>query len=142
MCIDSVIGGILSDVRESGNDTDDPPFDIENTILTVDSQDNEMLSIQEGLASYDLNIMRDKMNNLEGMYQELMQALGVDKEVGVANGGVIHGGAPKRRWSIGSSDTSSLRRPGKQKPPRGPPASHHPPGSHHRHHHYSHRDIK
>jgi len=50
---------MLSDVRESGNESD-LPIDIEDTILTVDSHDTEPQLMHDALGSNDLNRMRDQ----------------------------------------------------------------------------------
>ena len=97
---------MLSDVHESADS--DLPFDIEDTILTVDSHDTDTLQMHEGLASRDVHVVRDKLNNLESMYGEIMNVLGIH---GDQNN---EGGNMRRRWSLGSSDTNSLRRPVKK----------------------------
>lgn len=116
---------MLSDVRESGNESD-LPFDIEDTILTVDSHDTEPQLMHDALGSNDLNRMRDQLNNLEEMYHEMTRQAGAEREIGTVRS--------RRRWSLGSSDTSSIQRPVSRKFKAGA-------GSQRQHHHH-HRDIK
>lgn len=129
-------GGLKNDLRESAGDESDLPFDIEDTILTVESHDTEPVRPRDfPQHPADMDKMKNKMDNLEGMYQDIMKVLGVDRETVTT----VMNRAPRRRWSIGSSDTSSLRRPVKKG--RGSSTTTNM-GGHHRHHHYSHRDIK
>jgi len=72
---------MLSDVRESGNESD-LPIDIEDTILTVDSHDTEPQLMHDALGSNDLNRMRDQLNNLEEMYHEMTRQAGAEREIG------------------------------------------------------------
>ncbi|XP_056021249.1 neuron navigator 3-like isoform X2 [Ostrea edulis] len=123
--------GVLSDVRELGTDSD-LPFDIEDTILTVDSIDTEMQTIHDGIQKMHLHGdenfggMRERLDNLEGLYSEVVRVLGNNPS------------NTRRRWSLASSDTSSLRRPVRKfKASAGNPTSH--SRSHHHHHH---KDIK
>ncbi|XP_021359940.1 uncharacterized protein LOC110454638 isoform X2 [Mizuhopecten yessoensis] len=129
-------GGFTNDLRESAGDESDLPFDIEDTILTVESHDTEPVKLRDfPQPPGDIDNMKNKMDNLEGMYQDIMKVLGVDRETVTT----VMNRVPRRRWSIGSSDTSSLRRPVKKG--RGSSTTTNM-GGHHRHHHYSHRDIK
>ncbi|XP_033735280.1 uncharacterized protein LOC117323886 [Pecten maximus] len=129
-------GGLTNDLRESAGDESDLPFDIEDTILTVESHDTELARPRDHPHhTGDMDNMKNKMDDLEGMYQDIMKVLGVDRETVTT----VMNRAPRRRWSIGSSDTSSLRRPVKKG--RGSSTTTNM-GGHHRHHHYSHRDIK
>ena len=114
---------MLSDVRESGNESD-LPFDIEDTILTVDSHETESQHMHDALASNDLIKMRDQLNNLEEMYHEMFRQVGSERDIGTVRS--------RRRWSLGSSDTSSLQRPVTRKFKTGSQ----------RQHHHHHRDIK
>ncbi|XP_062595526.1 uncharacterized protein LOC134256867 isoform X2 [Saccostrea cucullata] len=116
--------GVLSDVRELGTDSD-LPFDIEDTILTVDSIDTEMQTIHAGIQKLQGDGgMRERLDNLEGLYSEVVRVLGSNPP------------NMRRRWSLASSDTSSLRRPVRKfKPQAGNSNSR----SHHHHHH---KDIK
>ncbi|XP_061172751.1 uncharacterized protein LOC133182058 isoform X2 [Saccostrea echinata] len=120
--------GVLSDVRELGTDSD-LPFDIEDTILTVDSIDTEMQTIHAGIQKMHIQGdggMRERLDNLEGLYSEVVRVLGSNPP------------NMRRRWSLASSDTSSLRRPVRKfKPQAGNSNSH--SRSHHHHHH---KDIK
>lgn len=117
--------GMLSDVRESGNESD-LPFDIEDTILTVDSHDAEPMNMHDNLASNDINRMRDQLNNLEEMYQQMSHQIGSERDIGTVKS--------RRRWSLGSSDTSSLQRPVSRKFKSGAGGQ--------RPHHHHHRDVK
>nr|XP_034325839.1 neuron navigator 3 isoform X4 [Crassostrea gigas] len=123
--------GVLSDVREMGTDSD-LPFDIEDTILTVDSIDTEMQTIHDGIQKMHLRGnehfggMKERLDNLEGLYSEVVRVLGTNPP------------SMRRRWSLASSDTSSLQRPVRKfKSQSGNPNSH--SRSHHHHHH---KDIK
>jgi hypothetical protein len=124
--------GVLSDVRELGTDSD-LPFDIEDTILTVDSIDTEMQTIHDGIQKMnfhgDENFggMKERLDNLEGLYSEVVRVLGGPNP-----------SHTRRRWSLASSDTSSLRRPVRKfKTSVGNSTAH--SRSHHHHHH---KDIK
>lgn len=117
--------GMLSDVRESGNESD-LPFDIEDTILTVDSHETEPQQMHDALASNDLNKMRHQLNNLEEMYQEMIRQVGSERDIGTVRS--------RRRWSLGSSDTSSLQRPVSRKFKSATASQ--------RQHHHHHRDVK
>ncbi|XP_052058172.1 uncharacterized protein LOC127698642 isoform X3 [Mytilus californianus] len=117
--------GMLSDVRESGNESD-LPFDIEDTILTVDSHDAEPMNMHDNLASNDINRMRDQLNNLEEMYQQMSHQIGSERDIGTVKS--------RRRWSLGSSDTNSLQRPISRKFKSGAGGQ--------RPHHHHHRDVK
>lgn len=132
----NITGGLSHDLRESAGDESDLPFDIEDTILTVESHDTEPAKLHHNLPQHpgDMDNMKNKMDNLEGMYDEIMKVLGVDRETVTT----VMNRLPRRRWSIGSSDTSSLQRPVKKG--RGSSTTTNM-GGHHRHH-YSHRDIK
>ena len=125
--------GVLSDVRELGTDSD-LPFDIEDTILTVDSIDTEMQTIHDGIQKMQFrggeNVggMRERLDNLEGLYSEVVRVLGTNPT------------STRRRWSLASSDTSSLRRPVRKfKPPSGNSTAH---GRSHHHHHHHNKDVK
>ncbi|KAK3093750.1 hypothetical protein FSP39_019651 [Pinctada imbricata] len=128
------LNGTLSDVRESGAESD-LPFDIEDTILTVDSIDTEMQNMHEGLQSMhdkmkpeSMDSMKERLSNLEGLYQEVIRIVGAEKE------SVTTVTATRRRWSLGSSDTSSLQRPSRKI--RGAMTANQ------RHHHHHQKDIK
>ncbi|CAG5130674.1 unnamed protein product [Candidula unifasciata] len=86
----------LDDVRESENDSL-LSFDVENTILTVEPSDqSDRGTVRSHKGS---NSVRAQLQRLEGMYSHVMKTLGE----------ASHGTRTRRRWSIGSSDTSSMR---------------------------------
>ncbi|CAL1528403.1 unnamed protein product [Lymnaea stagnalis] len=87
----------LEDVRESGNEST-ISFDIENTMLTVEPSDQSEMGT---LRSFKSTSVRAQLNRLEGMYSRVLQTL---EET-------ANESKTRRRWSIGSSDTSSLRQP-------------------------------
>ena len=97
----------LDDVRESGNESNDLSFDVETTMLTVAPSD-----ISEGgegshhthshspMPPKDAREIRGQLDRLETMYHDVMKLMGAERPHGKSG----------RRWSIASSDTSSLRR--------------------------------
>ena len=129
------VTGTLSDVRESGAESD-LPFDIEDTILTVDSIDTEMQNMHDGLQTMHdkmqpehMDSMKERLSNLEGLYQEVLRIVGSERDSAKTSGVTT-----RRRWSLGSSDTSSLQRPNR-KFKVGMTANQ-------RHHHHHQKDIK
>lgn len=100
--------------------------------MTVDSIDTEMQTIHDGIQKMHLRGnehfggMKERLDNLEGLYSEVVRVLGTNPP------------SMRRRWSLASSDTSSLQRPVRKfKSQSGNPNSH--SRSHHHHHH---KDIK
>ncbi|BFZ12193.1 hypothetical protein BsWGS_15232 [Bradybaena similaris] len=86
----------LDDVRESENDSL-VSFDVENTILTVEPSDqSDRGTIRSHKGS---NSVRAQLSRLEGMYSHVIKTLEESSR----------GTRARRRWSIGSSDTSSMR---------------------------------
>ncbi|XP_013073675.1 uncharacterized protein LOC106060380 isoform X1 [Biomphalaria glabrata] len=89
----------LEDVRESGNESS-ISFDIENTVLTVEPSDQSEMGT---LRSYKTgSSVKAQLNRLEDMYSRVMRTIEETNS---------RGPRTRRRWSIGSSDTSSLRQP-------------------------------
>ncbi|XP_076463777.1 uncharacterized protein LOC143295956 [Babylonia areolata] len=126
----------LDDVRESGNESPrhhdhhdhDLSFDVETTVLTIAPSDLSELGEGGGrrggggggggypgspttASSYSSpqgkdpssRGLRGQLSRLENMYHDVVKLMGADK-------GVVGGGRGGRRWSIASSDTSSLRK--------------------------------
>ncbi|KAH3846964.1 hypothetical protein DPMN_089273 [Dreissena polymorpha] len=127
-------GAILRNVNESETETESNQsfdFDIDNTILTIESHDTEQPHPAGDLMTSRENLeLRHHMHNLESRYHD------IQSHVNIAGGHSSRGhnkgpnvappaiGRP-RRWSIGSSDTSSFRREAKVKPGKQ---------AHHKHH--------
>ncbi|KAL4238851.1 hypothetical protein ACF0H5_003558 [Mactra antiquata] len=118
-------GGSINDVRESCTDTESNlSFDIDDTILTVESHDTEQPHpAGDIMSSREVNTIREHLHDLEFKYHNLQTKVNTDQPLGHHS----HLGASKgplgpppigrqRRWSIGSSDTSSFRRESKYKP--------------------------
>ncbi|XP_012938088.1 filaggrin-2 [Aplysia californica] len=85
----------LEDVRESENESM-LSFDVENTLLLVEPSDqSEMGTLRSHKSG---GSVRAQLHRLEGMYSHVMKTLEENSQ------------APRtrRRWSIGSSDTSSF----------------------------------
>lgn len=122
------LGASLNDVMESGTDTESNlSFDIDDTILTVESHDTEQPHpAGDILSSQEVTNLRDQLHNLEFKYHDLQNKVVNDRPVGhrmhqTTGPGKGQGFGPppigrQRRWSIGSSDTSSFRREAKFKP--------------------------
>ena len=128
-CLDSTIvndpfaGANLNDLKEDSDIDSNLSFDIDDTILTVESHDTEQHPAGEILTSHEAAALRQQLKKLEAMYSELQQKVEPEKD--------HQGPGPppigrQRRWSIGSSDTSSFRR-----------ESRHKPGKHTHHRHQS-----
>lgn len=128
-------GANLHDVRESGTDTESNlSFDIDDTILTVESHDTEHHPAGDLLSSREVITLRNQLHDLETKYNSLQNKVTTDRPVGhplhahLSGKGTSLGPPPigrQRRWSIGSSDTSSFRREAKYKPGKQ---------THHKHH--------
>ncbi|XP_041351726.1 uncharacterized protein LOC121370508 isoform X2 [Gigantopelta aegis] len=91
----------LDDLRESGNESN-ISFDIENTFLTVEESEQDPADTFP--PHKHAHASRKHMDQFEAMYQNMLQSVGVVKETPRHK---AHGHV-KRRWSLASSDTSSL----------------------------------
>ena len=124
-------GGNLRDVNESDSENESNlSFDIDDTILTVESHDTEkphpagdILTMNETVA------LRKQLNDLQTRYHDLQTRVEPDRHKAHVKGHNQGPGPPpigrQRRWSIGSSDTSSFRQETRLKPGKH---------THHRHH--------
>ncbi|XP_052768318.1 uncharacterized protein LOC128208772 isoform X1 [Mya arenaria] len=124
-------GANLVDVRESDSESNlSFDIDIDNTILTVESHDTEQLNpagmgaglpqtrdtplrhpAGDILTTRESSSLQHQMHSLENRY--------LDLQTRVQGGHPGHGPPAigrQRRWSIGSSDTSSFRREARFKP--------------------------
>lgn len=88
-------------------------FDIDDTILTIDSHDTEQPHpAGDLLTSRETTVLRKQLRDLESKYANLAHQVDPDPHQ-------LQGPRPigrPRRWSIASSDTSSFRREAKYKP--------------------------
>lgn len=121
-------GASLNDVQESLSETESNlSFDIDDTILTVESHDTEQHHpAGDILSSQEVTTLRDQLHHLESRYHDLENKVVTDRSHGhrlhahnASGKGQGLGPPPigrQRRWSIGSSDTSSFRREARFKP--------------------------
>jgi len=124
-----VSGANLNDVQESDSGSN-LSFDIDDTFLTIESHDTEHPHpAGDLLNSPEVTLLKQQYNDLEYRYHDLQTKMhpgGHSIGSQFAHGkGAGAGQLPigrQRRWSIGSSDTSSFRRESKFKP--GKPIHH------------------
>ncbi|XP_071079941.1 uncharacterized protein [Haliotis cracherodii] len=88
----------LEDLRESGNESN-LSFDVENTMLMVDPE-SEQFTDTDNISPKDARALRQKLQGLESVYHQVLRQAGAD----------IPRSSFRRRWSLGSSDTSSINR--------------------------------
>ncbi|KAK3594998.1 hypothetical protein CHS0354_003722 [Potamilus streckersoni] len=107
----NIKGANAVDRHESDNRSD-LSFDIDDTVLTVDSQETEQNQMHEtALSAREAENVKEQLVRLENMYHDLLKSVGNERDPGAH-------GLRTRRWSICSSDTSSIRRVSKQSKPR------------------------
>ncbi|KAL3873029.1 hypothetical protein ACJMK2_036191 [Sinanodonta woodiana] len=98
--------------RHESDSRSDLSFDIDDTVLTVDSQETEQNQMHENaLSAREAENVKEQLVRLESMYHDLLKSVGNERDPGTR-------GLKTRRWSICSSDTSSIRRVSKQSKPR------------------------
>ena len=117
-----ISGATIGKMKEDSELDSNLSFDIDDTILTVESHDTEQHPAGDILTSHEATALKQQLRKLETMYTELQQKVEPEKDQ--------QGPGPppigrQRRWSIGSSDTSSFKRESKYKPGKH---------VHHRHH--------
>lgn len=126
-----VSGANLNDVCESDSGSN-LSFDIDDTFLTIESHDTEQPHpAGDILSSQEVTLLKQHYNDLEFKYNDLQTKVNSGHGMGshFAHGkGAGIGQLPigrQRRWSIGSSDTSSFRRESKFKPGKQVHHKHH-----------------